>query len=85
MVKLFTPDANCTWLITEIDPDDQDIAFGLFDLGWDSLNIGNLCLTELSQLRGRAGLPVESDRHFEADKSLNRYASEALRLQRIKA
>ena len=26
VVKLFTPDAGCTWLLTEIDPDDPDIA-----------------------------------------------------------
>ncbi len=33
VVKLFTPDANCTWLLSEIDPDNPDIAFGLCDLG----------------------------------------------------
>jgi len=33
VVKLFTPDAGCTWLLTELDPDDSDIAFGLCDLG----------------------------------------------------
>ena len=34
VVKLFTPDANCTWLISELDPDDPDLAFGLCDLGF---------------------------------------------------
>ncbi len=29
VVKLFTPDANATWLLSEIDPDCPDIAFGL--------------------------------------------------------
>jgi hypothetical protein len=33
LVKLFTPDAGCTWLLTEIDPENPDIAFGLCDLG----------------------------------------------------
>ncbi|WP_439331030.1 DUF2958 domain-containing protein [Mesorhizobium carmichaelinearum] len=33
MVKLFTRDAGATWLLTEIDPDDPDHAFGLCDLG----------------------------------------------------
>ena len=28
VVKLFTPDAGATWLLTEIDPDDHDHAFG---------------------------------------------------------
>jgi hypothetical protein len=32
VVKLFTPDAAATWLLTEIDPDNRDIAFGLCDL-----------------------------------------------------
>ena len=35
VVKLFTPDAGATWLLTEIDPDDHDHAFGLCDLGWE--------------------------------------------------
>ena len=29
VVKLFTPDAGATWLLTEIDPDDEDHMFGL--------------------------------------------------------
>lgn len=33
VVKLFTPDGGATWLLTELDPDDPDIAFGLCDLG----------------------------------------------------
>ena len=26
VVKLFTPDAQCTWLLTELDPDDPEMA-----------------------------------------------------------
>jgi hypothetical protein len=33
LVKLFTPDANATWLLTEIDPEAPDLAFGLCCLG----------------------------------------------------
>jgi hypothetical protein len=32
VVKLFTPDAQCTWLLTEID-ESTDLAFGLYHLG----------------------------------------------------
>lgn len=32
VVKLFTPDASATWLLSGIDPYNQDIAFGLCDL-----------------------------------------------------
>lgn len=29
VVKLFTPDGGATWLLSETDPEDPDIAFGL--------------------------------------------------------
>ncbi len=31
VVKLFTADAGCTWLLSELDPEEPDIAFGLCD------------------------------------------------------
>ena len=30
VVRLFTPDAGATWLLTELDPEDDDLAFGLW-------------------------------------------------------
>ena len=42
VVKLFTPDANCTWLLTELDPDYPDIAFGLCDLGMQCPELGSV-------------------------------------------
>lgn len=77
VVKLFTPDAGCTWLLTEIDPQEPDLAFGLCDLGLGFPELGSVSLAELSALRGRLGLPVERDRHFTATKPLSAYASEA--------
>lgn len=85
VVKLFTPDANCTWLLTEIDPDEPDIAFGLCNLGMGFPELGNVSISELLQLRGQLGLPVERDLGFKADKTLNQYASEARQLEHIKA
>lgn len=32
VVKLFTPDANATWLLTELDPDEPDIALAFATL-----------------------------------------------------
>jgi hypothetical protein len=78
VVKLFTPDGACTWLLTEIDPDNYDIAFGLCDLGMGTPELGSVSLAELGSVRGRLGLPIERDRHFEADKTLSAYAAEAL-------
>ncbi|MCH9659665.1 MAG: DUF2958 domain-containing protein, partial [Bacteroidetes bacterium] len=82
---LFTPDANCTWLLTEIDPDCPDIAFGLCDLGLGFPELGNVSITELSQARGLLGLPIERDLSFKADKTLSQYAREALKIERINA
>ncbi|MER9414032.1 DUF2958 domain-containing protein [Mesorhizobium sp. M0589] len=79
VVKLFTPDAGATWLLTEIDPEDPDIAFGLCDLGLGFPELGSVSLTELAAVRGRLGLPVERDLHFAATKPLSAYAADALR------
>ena len=76
VVKLFTPDAQCTWLLTELDPD-HELAFGLCDLGMREPELGYVSLTELRTVRGKVGLPVERDEHFEADKPLSTYAEEA--------
>lgn len=85
VVKLFTPDAACTWLLTEINPDDPDIAFGLCDLGAGFPELGYVSLSELGSLRGKLGLPVERDLWFRADKRLSAYADEAHRLGCIRA
>jgi len=76
-VKLFTPDGSATWLLTEADPDDPDRLFGLCDLGLGFPELGYVSLQELSQLRGRLGLPVERDNYFVADKPLSAYAEDA--------
>ena len=79
VVKLFTPDAGATWLLTHIEPDFSDIAFGLCDLGVGCPEIGSVSLSEIAALRGRLGLPVERDRHFVARKPLSAYAEDARR------
>lgn len=77
VVKLFTPDAGCTWLLTELDPDDPDIAFGLCDLGMGFPELGSVSISELESIRGRLGLPVERDLHFAPTKTLSAYANDA--------
>ncbi len=52
VVKLFTPDAGATWLLTEIDPDDHDRAFGLCDLGQGFPELGYVSLATLQSVRG---------------------------------
>lgn len=85
VVKLFTPDAACTWLLSEIDPENPDLAFGLCDLGMGFPELGSVSLAELEGVRGRLGLPVERDLFFRAEKPLSAYATEATRFGFIKA
>ena len=76
VVKLFTPDAQCTWLLTELDLD-GGLAFGLCDLGLGCPELGYVSLAELSSVRGKLGLSVERDLHFDADKAISAYADQA--------
>jgi hypothetical protein len=83
VVKLFMPDAGATWLLTEIDSDDHDHAFGLCDLGLGMPELGWVSLQELATVRGRLGLPIERDLHFRAEKRLSAYARDARRVGQI--
>lgn len=77
VVKLFTPDAACTWLLTELDPDEPDMAFGLCDLGLGFPELGYVLISELEVVRGKLGLPVERDLHFTPTKTISAYAENA--------
>ena len=83
VVKLYTPGAGATWLLTEIDPDDHDHAFGLCDLGQGFPELGYVSLAELQSVRGCLGLPIERDLHFVATKAISAYAREARHAERI--
>ena len=77
VVKLFTPDAQCTWLLSELDPDEPDIAFGLADLGMGCPELGSVSISELESVRGPLGLAIERDLHFAAMHTLSVYARAA--------
>lgn len=79
VVKLFDPCSAATWLLTEIDPEDPTIAFGLCDLGHECPEIGSVSLTELAAFRGRIGLGIERDLQFKARARLSTYADKARR------
>lgn len=75
VVKLFTPDGNATWLLTEAYPEDSDLRlFGLCDLGLGSPELGYAMLSEIEDVRGKLGLPVERDLYFKAEHRLSIYA-----------
>lgn len=77
VVKFFDPTGAATWLITEMSPDDNDILFGLCDLGAGSPELGYVSLRELESVKGRFGLGIECDIHFEARHPLSVYAEAA--------
>ena len=73
VVKLFYPAGAATWLLTEIDPDEHDIAWGLCDLGMGFPEFGTVSLAELESFRGKAGLRIERDLYFTAKAPISRY------------
>lgn len=85
VVKLFTPDANAIWLLSELDPMEPDRAFGLCDLGLGFPELGYVSIAELESLRGTLGLRVERDRHFSARQTLSAYARDARDARAIRA
>ena len=85
VVKLFTPWTGCTWLLTDLDTDDHDVASGLCDLGFGEPEIGSVRISEIASIRGPAGLRVERDLHFVATKSISEYAQEARAAGAIRA
>lgn len=74
VVKLFNPAGAGTWLLTELDPENPDIAFGLCDLGMGTPELGSVSIAELESIRGPFGLGIERDLHFRPTKTLLGYA-----------
>jgi len=77
VVKLFNPDGAATWLLTDIDPENHDLAFGLCDLGLGSPELGTVYLPELQNHKGRFGIGIERDLHFTATGPIKEYADAA--------
>lgn len=74
VVKLFNAYGAGTWLITEIDPEEPDIAWALADLGMGYAEFGTISLSELAGLRHQFGFPlIERDRHWESCAPISQY------------
>jgi hypothetical protein len=81
VVKLFGGGA-CTWLLSELD--DDDIAFGLCDLGFGTPELGYVPMQDLYDIKFPPfGLPIERDRNWKPNKTLEEYADEARENGRI--
>ncbi len=62
--KLFTPDANWTWYVTEGSPEGDDFIFFDYVIGLER-EWGYFALSDLESVRGPPGLPIERDLYFE--------------------
>ena len=60
-IKLFTPDANWTWYLTEYRPS-EELAFGLVD--GHEVELGYVSIAELKSIKGPIGLPIERDLYW---------------------
>lgn len=76
-LKLFCPWGGATWLISEMKQDNEDILFGLADLGFGTPELGYVSLSELTSISGPLGLKIERDINFQPDRSLTEYADDA--------
>lgn len=84
VVKLFFPGTSCTWLLTEIDPEELRLAFGLCDLGMGFPELGYVDLDELDSVKiGLTRMGVERDLHFESKYPISVYASAARMCEHI--
>jgi hypothetical protein len=75
-VKLFTPNGPAIWLLTEIDPENDDRAYGLCDVGLFEPELGYVSLAELARLNGM-GVTVQRDEGFGAKGPISAYLAEA--------
>lgn len=82
VVKLFMSWTDCCWLLSEIDPEYPDIAFGLCDLGFGFPEVGYVDLTELKDAQ-KGFKTLECDQSFEGKFPLIAYARAAWEIGRI--
>jgi hypothetical protein len=86
VVKVFNPFGSATWLLTELDPDDEDGLFGLCDLGFGFPELGRVLRSDIEQCRirrGRYELPLERDKWFRGEHPISAYIATARAAGRI--
>ena len=82
VVKLSTEDGMCSWLLTEIDPDDHNMAFGLSDIGLGEPKQEWIWLPQIQNMREKLGQKIISDQDFEPIDTLDYYSDLAFNRKR---
>ncbi|WP_414714262.1 DUF2958 domain-containing protein [Sphingomonas sp.] len=65
LIRIKVADSDASWLVTEIDPDDHDLAYGLADAGIGLPEQGHFRLSTLADATGALGGRAERDRSFK--------------------
>jgi len=63
VAKFFNPTGPGTWWLMNQDPNDPDYLWGVVDLF--EIEVGSFSKSELENYRGKFGLGIERDLHFE--------------------
>ncbi len=85
VVKLFSIAGSATWLLSELNPFEPTIAYGLCDLGMGSPELGYVSLEELESIQ-HPSLPIPlivRDEHFDAEYMMSIYVEAARQHQGI--
>jgi|HubBroStandDraft_1064217.scaffolds.fasta_scaffold42267_2 hypothetical protein len=70
VVKLFMPECGFVWLLTEVDPEQPDIAFGLSDLGMGCPELDSVSLSEIELAAEVRGSPSGAIRLYSREEHL---------------
>lgn len=85
VIKLFSIASSATWLLSELNPFEPTIAYGLCDLGMGFPELGYVSLEELESIQ-HPSLPIPlivRDEHFDAEYLMSVYAEAARQHQSI--
>ena len=91
-LKIFSPVGAATWLVHSMDPRNNDLLYGLCDLGYDSPELGQVSLSELQEIRialpampgvTQEDLGLERDLYFEPQNTMAVYTEAARRNGKI--
>ena len=83
VVKIFSPVGSATWMLTAMNPADDDTMYGLCDLGMGFPELGYVTLSELEGMiipimpGAPIGMKLERDLYFEGRYPLTAYADAA--------
>ena len=92
LLKIFSPVGAATWLIHSMDPRNNDVLYGLCDLGCDSPELGQVSLSELQEISialpsmpgvTQVSLGLERDLYFEPQNTMAVYTEAARREGKI--